>query len=995
MELYSSENNKIQSVIKEWLENPDRELESSFGENGVVESTTFMNIALRLRSKGYEAVPQKQYMNIMTPSNIRITLEGLATIQQYCRDDEIQNKEFTAMVKDRSTGTDSSIDIEEYGVRFKIRREVPLEKEDSNIQELMSGWSIQDKAFRVITRWSFIKDGVRIDMSVVHSTPSDRRGFRWTKSFMRDVLKQVPRYEVEAEVLRGADTDTPEKVNSTLIRAVGDVLRAVHKNHLLIRKTAQKQVIEEYSQLMGSNRFRGVQPITLEKGNMVSKSEGAVSIRKEYNVTDKADGLRVLVYCNPMGELFMIDMSMSVYRTGLQNPAGANSLLDGEYVQFTKDGTPIRQLLLFDAYKSGGEDVSRLPFAVQGDPSKESRIRKIDAWTVLWKSATIVSKHVNDLNRLQVAVKTFEYTDPADIDSIFKKSARVLDSHRIYKTDGLIFTPMTLSLPEGTGETFYEQFKWKPIEDNTIDFLINYEKDPDSMVADKIVAGIHPDTGETVRYKTMRLYVGSEKHSAFGDPRTTILEGLSLPERRGKRGAYQPVLFNPSDFPDIMANTCYMSVVLDSATGDELVTTESHEPINDRSIVEMRYDPTLSPGWRWIPVRIRHDKTERLQRGQIARTMNNDRVANSIWNSINDPVTLSMIRTGAEEPSADENKMMRLTQDKAEKTKYYDRTASTGDLMYVRGMRDFHNQYIKDSILYRTAFKDGGTKKLIDVACGKAGDLHRWRKGGAGFVLGVDISADNIKNPIDGAYRRYMDSVIEYGADKVPPSVFVIGNSSLPLVTGDAGATPEERDLLRSLFGKKREGGVPKVVAGYGDMLAPGADICSCMFALHYFFENESSLDGIIRNIADTVKVGGYFIGCSFDGSKVFDLLKNTKKGESYLGMHGNVLLWSIAKQYDNEELVSDAQSIGMAIDVEFVSIGTVHREYLVSFDYFKTRMAAIGFYLNDEPGYGSALFGESHKRAATERRRFAMEPAVEEFSFLNRWFVFKRRSVS
>jgi hypothetical protein len=32
----------------------------------------------------------------------------------------------------------------------------------------------------------------------------------------------------------------------------------------------------------------------------------------------------------------------------------------------------------------------------------------------------------------------------------------------------------------------------------------------------------------------------------------------------------------------------------------------------------MRYDPNQEPGWRWIPTRVRHDKTERLHRAQNA-----------------------------------------------------------------------------------------------------------------------------------------------------------------------------------------------------------------------------------------------------------------------------------------------------------------------------------------------------------------------------------------
>jgi hypothetical protein len=109
----------------------------------------------------------------------------------------------------------------------------------------------------------------------------------------------------------------------------------------------------------------------------------------------------------------------------------------------------------------------------------------------------------------------------------------------------------------------------------------------------------------------------------------------------------------------------------DPETGEEYVSTEdSKEPIQDRSIVEMRYDPSREPGWRWVPTRIRHDKTERLikaslKKGQIKYSgmMNDEGVANDVWDSIHNPVTESMIRSGNEEPTEEESKVLLKLQD--------------------------------------------------------------------------------------------------------------------------------------------------------------------------------------------------------------------------------------------------------------------------------------------------------------------------------------------
>jgi hypothetical protein len=82
-------------------------------------------------------------------------------------------------------------------------------------------------------------------------------------------------------------------------------------------------------------------------------------------------------------------------------------------------------------------------------------------------------------------------------------------------------------------------------------------------------------------------------------------------------------------------------------------------------------------------------------------------VAQSTWKSIHEPVTTSMIRTGNEEPLQDELTAVSLIErERAAITKMYaDRTAPEEDMARVRPLRDFHNQYIKETILYSSVMK--------------------------------------------------------------------------------------------------------------------------------------------------------------------------------------------------------------------------------------------------------------------------------------------------
>lgn len=195
----------------------------------------------------------------------------------------------------------------------------------------------------------------------------------------------------------------------------------------------------------------------------------------------------------------------------------------------------------------------------------------------------------------------------------------------------------------------------------------------------------------------------------------------------------------------------------------------------------------------------------------------------------------------------------------------------------MSGLRDFHNKYIKNEILIRSTMQPGN-KRLLDIACGEAGDLYKWHFARASYVMGIDIAENNIKNPHSGAYKRYLKTMHDMKNQRIPKIAFAIGDSSKPIVTGEAGASPEEQNIMRSVFGKMEPDNSsplpPYIEKVMKNSFQNGADVVACMFAIHYFFKNTESLNGLLKNLADTIKVGGYFIGCCFDGNLVFNMLK-------------------------------------------------------------------------------------------------------------------------
>lgn len=1021
MELDPSEITKIDGMIARWLprdkSGKEQELEATFGQGSQVDATTFIAIAKRLQEKGFESRQEEDRLSIITQKNIRISLQGIGVLERYCKEnrlEEIGEQPFTALRK-KNTNENDTLDIAEYSLRIKSRMEESIDRSHPELQELLRNWLREPKAFRLIKRWSFFNKGMRIDMSIIRSSPKNSQGeFLWKTKFLdpynkkgETIFQQPVHYEVEVELLHNENTDTAESAKKYLIGGIGEVLRAIQGNTLLIRNSVETRVLKSYTALNKNNpKFRGVPPVTMEVKNMEPLTGSIPNIRRNYNVTDKADGLRAHGFVDKDGEFYLIDMAMRVYRTGYKNMACANSLMDGEWVKRSKDNKAINQYYIFDVYYMENEDVSTYPFATfdegatyPNEDDDKSRYGLMRKWMKYWNDKdslvlTPIVRNLPELTRLNVSMKTFRFASPTKPDEIFDVCKETLQTEYLYHTDGLILTPNALPLPR-IGDTFYEQFKWKPAADNTIDFLVVIE--PGTKI------GFDADNRES-RFKELRLFVNGRKDPAYDDPRKTILNMLPLPERLEGRGGKKPIIYQPSQFipeeyPDSMASICYLNVKQNLLTGEEYVVTEDDEPISNKSIVEMRYDPANAPGRRWIPMRIRHDKTERfakamaMKRGNLKQTLNSEPVANSVWNSIHNPITVSMISTGSIAPSAEELR-------KAEESRYYNRQASKDDLGLISGLRAFHNHYIKRVVLYGSVLKEPG-KKILDLACGQAGDIGIWTEKRAAAVVGIDQAIEGLREKKNGAYARYMNFLIQRGKENVPRMIFLHGDSGKTLADGSAALSIGEGDMMKVVLGTGF-GKVPPYVAkepnegGVRGILKEHADVASCMFALHYFFKNKETLDGFLQNLQDNVKVGGHFIACFTDGERVFQMLKGK---EVEVGVEKGVNLWSIRKKYDAEELPTDDSCLGMAVDIKFISLGEeVHTEYLVPYPYLIKRLNAIGFEL---------LTGEELTKAGLQNStntfdrsfdmvkkdtRFEMLADVKKYSFTNRWIIVRRR---
>lgn len=1027
LELHPNDVAQAEALWRSWKSGTDVELEATFP---ALDLTRWMFVLQHLRSLGLREEPQPLKLNIMVAGGLRFTLVGEGVIQEFCKDNTLIGKPFHVVLKEKKRTADvvtgqsvTETDWKDYGVRVKLRRELPLAMDDVRVRDVLSRWPTIPKSFRYMKRFSFESQqlqGIQFDLSLVRESKRGPRGeyIPATSFVTAEIAKQPMHYEVEVEA---KDTSAPLKA---LITGIATVLRGMQRSYILVRESTRLKVLDYISTQTGagSGIFPGPQPATLERVNILAgpTEEGVPNLRTaDYNVTDKADGLRCLLVVMKNGQVFLVDTNMSVYGTDLRiaDQAWRGVILDGEWITQDANKKPVNRYYAFDIYNGrGGADVTGRPFLIRGNAAggpeggatMPSRFAEMTDCVGAIAAAPRVAG-VPPQNVLHVAMKTFRTAiTPEDPLGIFKEAAETLDRLRAdtpYHIDGLIFTPNAAPLPKMAG-TWPAQLKWKPASENTIDFMAVFERDRDTG-EELVSTKLREDTNQIVRYKTLRLFVGSNTDPALADPRDTILSQKPLPASLEK-GEFKPVEFTVQP-ADPMASVCYLALnagatdpagAAEAATAmaaeeDVLRCTQTGDPIQSRSIVEMAYHPEAPPGWRWEPLRVRWDKTERFQRGIMGRTMNADWVANSIWSSIHAPVTEHMIRTGALEEGVGDTDTTQGAQD-VTAARYYVRKAPARDLHRVRGLREFHNRYIKEDILLNRVLTPGVA--LYDMTCGMAGDIHKWIKGKVGWVLGTDIAEKNLTDPRDGAYRRYLNQIVRTNG-QIPPMLFVQANAAQRLADGGAGQTQMDRAMLRVLWGGE-EPTAPAYAQSFKGKAADGFDVVSCMFSLHYFFKDRATVDGWLRNVADTLRVGGYFVGCCFDGDAVAELLADVPVDGMKQGVEGGADIWSITRRYGEGGLPATDEGLGKAVDVNFISIGETYTEYLVSWTYLQRRMEGIGCELLNAEELATLglqnstnMFETSYNMAAAVGRQFPMSATLRRFSFLNRWFIFKRRS--
>ena len=997
--------NHIEEYLNLFLSSEQRnflEYEIRFGtKHSRITRSKYENVLSFLKSQGFHISNSNSLLRIKCDNHdVRTDIEGVSNIQMYCKNDsiehvlnEVQFNQKTRFIHDGEILYPK--DYADFGFRVSLQQDKDIEQEEFDDAErhLVEQWSSNKKVFRLIKRihaTNPIYPGIRIDLSVVKSSKRDNKGKLISEYTVKQsgVLSSPLSYEVEIEYTGKDDNDNilddinPKQAIISIKSCITHILRGLQDTYFPVSLSKLNQIQSEYMNLIHHQTqsgyikprdFIGPSSISLEIQHIIPLKDdekgSRTTIYDDYCVTDKADGYRKLLYISgKSGAVYLINTQMDFQYTGMTCTKSQyyNCLLDGEHITRSRDGTRIHYYAIFDIYYYNGKDIRHLPFLhIEQSQDKHSRFDYI-------KDVVdhIEYKYESDTNQLQIITKTFLVSS-----SILSECKTILEQKEtyLYEIDGLIFTPISLGVGMENKtdkivnhkKTWTKSLKWKPPEFNTIDFLV-LDK---GNIKNKFVQ----HTEKNIEYKTLTLCVGYDpnKHGLL-NPCETILENNIKKTEKG----YKYIPFPPS-------STMNVEVI-----NNHLFTENLEDTIEDLTIVECKYDKTKEDGWKWIPIRLRKDKTEELRNG-FKNYGNAYHVALSVWDSIHQPIQENMIKGLEDIPELNID-----THDDI----YYNNDGSTSE---TSQLRTFHNQFVK-RMLIQSVSNPGNT--LIDLAVGKGGDINKWLEAKLSFVFGIDVSPDNINNRADGACSRYIR--MKQKVNNIYDAIFIEGNSGNSIKDGSAFSSDRNKQITQQLLALQgKDTNMPHMVQKHYGIAKDGFDVVSCQFAMHYFFKDKLTLHTFMVNVSDMCKIDGYFIGTCYDGIKVHELLKDKKKDESISIYKNEKEILSITKKYDQEFFTNDDTSLGYEIGVYQESINKTFSEYLVNFYYVVRIFGLYGFTLisRDEANEkqlhdGMPLFEDLYKKAEQRHKknpskwnRMKMDDTQKKISFLNRAFIFKK----
>uniref|UniRef100_H3B3L5 mRNA cap guanine-N(7) methyltransferase n=1 Tax=Latimeria chalumnae TaxID=7897 RepID=H3B3L5_LATCH len=170
---------------------------------------------------------------------------------------------------------------------------------------------------------------------------------------------------------------------------------------------------------------------------------------------------------------------------------------------------------------------------------------------------------------------------------------------------------------------------------------------------------------------------------------------------------------------------------------------------------------------------------------------------------------------------------------------------SQSRIFYLRNFNNWMKSVLIGEFLEKVKQKNRQGISVLDLGCGKGGDLLKWRKGRISELVCVDIAEVSVQQ----CQQRYTDMKSKcHRNEHLFNAQFITADCTKELLTGRY-KDPDTQ-----------------------------FDICSCQFVYHYSFETQEQAGAMLRNACESLRPGGYFIGTTPDA---FELVKRLEASDT------------------------------------------------------------------------------------------------------------------